>query len=428
MSSAEIQQDANVESAAEMVPEQPVNEDPSEMNQTSKNTLLSTTKQRMLNEDGEKIDIHTQDLKTKSQLAATASQMAGGTETAALNESGATKKKAKPAYLQSLNESEKQANFKVIENMNKKISFLKNPRYRVNKAPILMPDALKSKAAAEAAAQKSTSFRVEPPSLQFVDYQVNAVYEMPLKVTNVAGVSKRIKFIPPQSENFTVRNVKYPSGVTGDVAPGMSVTMLVVFSAPSFADFDDFVTFVAEEGSFKVPMRARRDPPQISLVNPMDCLNSWLGDRVDMAFRCVNTGGDGGFKFFCEKDEDDSKQTDTDTIRIGSFTLTPSEFYLYSGSALDVYVSFNPEKEGKLEENLILACDNQTSEFYKLTGYGAMIDLDIIAVDGKEVNFKENPFETVYFDNTNPTSESKRTIRVRNSSPILVPFHWSIFK
>ena len=147
-----------------------------------------------------------------------------------------------------------------------------------------------------------------------------------------------------------------------------------------------------------------------------------------MAFRCVNTGGDGGFKFFCEKDEDDSKQTDADTIRIGSFTLTPSEFYLYQGSAIDVYVSFNPEKEGKLEENLILACDNQTSEFYKLTGYGAMMDLDIIAVDNKEVNFKENPFETVYFENTNPTSENMRTIRVRNSSPILVPFHWSVYK
>ena len=143
--------------------------------------------------------------------------------------------------------------------------------------------------------------------MQFADYQVNAVYEMPLKVTNISRVLKRIKFIPPSSDNFTIKNSKYPSGTTGDIAPGMSITMSVVFSAPSFADFDDAITFVAEEGSFKVPLRARRDPPQISLVNPMDCLNSWLGDRVDMAFRCVNTGGDGGFKFFCEKDEDDSK-------------------------------------------------------------------------------------------------------------------------
>jgi len=56
---------------------------------------------------------------------------------------------------------------------------------------------------------------------------------------------------------------------------------------------------------------------------------------------------------------------------------------LYAGNAIDIYVSFTPEFEGQLEENLILACDNQTSEFYKLTGFGAMLDLDIVAVDGK---------------------------------------------
>ena len=85
----------------------------------------------------------------------------------------------------------------------------------------------------------------------------------------------------------------------------MSLSISIAFSAPSFADFDDVITFVTEETSFKIPMRARRDPPKITLVNPMDCLNSWLGDKVDMAFRCINTGGNGGFKFFCEKDEDD---------------------------------------------------------------------------------------------------------------------------
>jgi hypothetical protein len=160
----------------------------------------------------------------------------------------------------------------------------------------------------------------------------------------------------------------------------------------------------------------------------MNCLNSWIGDKVDMAFRCVNTGGDGGFKFFCERDEDDSKQTDFDNIKIGAFTLTPSEFYLYSGNAIDVYISFNPSVEGQLSENLILACDNQTSEFYKITGYGSMLDLEITHVDGKEVDFKTNPFETIFFENTNPTASSTRTLTVRNTSPITVPFHWSIYK
>lgn len=227
---------------------------------------------------------------------------------------------------------------------------------------------------------------------------------------------------------FTVRRVKYPSDKTGDVAPGMSLTFAVTFQAPSFADFDDFITFITEENSFKLPLRARRQPPHISLVNPMDCLNSWLGDRVDMAFRCVNTGGDGGFKFFCDKDEDDLKQTDAESIKIGSFTIHPAEFYLCSGNATDIYVTFQPEREGYLEEKLILACDNQTSEYYRVVGKGAMLDLDIVAVDNKEVDFKANPFETMYFENTNPTSESIRTIKIKNSSPIAVPYHWSVYR
>jgi len=81
--------------------------------------------------------------------------------------------------------------------MNKKISFLKNPRFKVNKSPIIMTDAMKNQAALEAQSIKVSSFRVEPPQLSFADYQVNSVYEMDLKITNVTGISKRIKFIPP---------------------------------------------------------------------------------------------------------------------------------------------------------------------------------------------------------------------------------------
>jgi hypothetical protein len=91
-------------------------------------------------------------------------------------------------------------------------------------------------------------------------------------------------------------------------------------------------------------------------------------------------------------------------------------------------VSFNPAEEGKKTENLILACDNNTSEPFQITGYGAMLDLEITHVDGKEVDFKKHPFSTVFFEDTNPTSQTKRTITIKNSSPILVPFHWSVFK
>jgi hypothetical protein len=219
--------------------------------------------------------------------------------------------------------------------------------------------------------QKKTSFRVEPTTVQFTDYEQNYVYEMDVKVTNRALVSKRIKFVPPATENFTVHKVKYADSNTGDLAPGMSLTFSVVFHPTQSSDYDDCITFVTEEDKFKLPLQGRRDPPNIDLINPMDCMNSWLGDKVDMAFRIMNKGGKGGFKFFCERDEDDARQQEQFVIKLNSFTLAPSEFFLQKNQAIDIIVAFQPEREGELIENLILACDNQTSQFRKLHGYGA---------------------------------------------------------
>jgi hypothetical protein len=57
-----------------------------------------------------------------------------------------------------------------------------------------------------------------------------------------------------------------------------------------------------------------------------------------------------------------------------------------------------------------------------------MLDLDIIEVDGKPVDLKENAMDTMFFENTNPTSEATRNIKIKNSSPIRVNYHWSIYK
>jgi hypothetical protein len=56
-----------------------------------------------------------------------------------------TKKAGKPAYMQSLSQQEKAENFKIIDNMSKKISYKKNPRYKINKAPILFTQVSYSK-------------------------------------------------------------------------------------------------------------------------------------------------------------------------------------------------------------------------------------------------------------------------------------------
>ncbi len=46
--------------------------------------------------------------------------------------------------MQSLNQQEKAENFKILDNMNKKISYKKNPRFKINKAPILFTKVMNS--------------------------------------------------------------------------------------------------------------------------------------------------------------------------------------------------------------------------------------------------------------------------------------------
>jgi hypothetical protein len=46
------------------------------------------------------------------------------------------KRKTKAAFLNSLNITEKEMNHKIIKNMNKRINYLRNPRFKETKAPI----------------------------------------------------------------------------------------------------------------------------------------------------------------------------------------------------------------------------------------------------------------------------------------------------
>ena len=43
----------------------------------------------------------------------------------------------KASYYSEMNETDKEINHKIIKNMNKRVNYLKNPRYKVNKNPNL---------------------------------------------------------------------------------------------------------------------------------------------------------------------------------------------------------------------------------------------------------------------------------------------------
>ena len=86
-------------------------------------------------------------------------------------------------------------------------------------------------------------------------------------------------------------NVKYPSSETGLIAPGLGLSILVRYAAPGLSDLDDEIVVITEEESFKIPVLARRTPPDFRMENPIIIPPCWLGVRSDKIIKCANLGG-----------------------------------------------------------------------------------------------------------------------------------------
>ena len=76
---------------------------------------------------------------------------------------------------------------------------------------------------------------------------------MSVQITNVSAVSKRIKYMPPPSKEFTIKKVKYPLG-KGLIAPGMPVIFTIHFLATSLSDFDDELVIISDVAAFSVKL------------------------------------------------------------------------------------------------------------------------------------------------------------------------------
>lgn len=78
----------------------------------------------------------------------------------------------------------------------------------------------------------------------------------------------------------------------------MSAIIKIRFHPSSLAEFDDQIAILSEDHILKVPLLARKEPPQLDLPASLDCQSCWLGDQVETKFVVTNTGGEAGYRFF----------------------------------------------------------------------------------------------------------------------------------
>ncbi len=388
-----------------------------------------------------------------------------------------------------MTEEEKEKNRKILYNMNLKLNFVKNPRYRnnipppkytdTNYQPINSPD---------------NAFSIEPQEVVFKDYQSGSIYQIDLKILNRTQLLTSFKYIPPMTEFFTIKNIIYPKKDSSLIAPGMYAKMQILFYAQTMDNFEDEIVILTEKIAFKVPLKAIRDKPAIILKNPLDCGKCLVGDKIEKHFLCKNNGGDAHFKFYIEGQENNEQKNypgvsqedlvgalqnnsvSNELLVVPPFTVFPQEFYLYKGMSQNISVTFCPIDEGIVEKKLILACDT-TKLQYILRGEQIKVDIIIKTLDGldmsqkylpkdseekkenenvnekielkeikeyvdndeekvekvpklqilNKISEKEEKLENLLFEDTYPFATRQRILVMKNISSLPIKYHWSIY-
>jgi hypothetical protein len=158
------------------------------------------------------------------------------------------RRKGVPDYYYQLNADQNEKNELIMQSMNTKINYLKNPRYKKDRAPIKYADAVVG-----TMRDPACPFRADPEVILFEDYSLNEIYSISMTLVNSDKVLRRVKFIPPSSGEFSIANVIYPTVETGLIAPGNHVVFEIFFKANSLADYDDELIIITEENNFRIP-------------------------------------------------------------------------------------------------------------------------------------------------------------------------------
>lgn len=95
--------------------------------------------------------------------------------------------------------------------------------------------------------------------LYFTNFEANKIYESEVKLVNRSKHIQRIKITPLQKKEFVVSNVKYPIEDSGDIAPGMQVSIFVRFKPTNLHDNEDELIVIVGDGVVRISIKAQRE-------------------------------------------------------------------------------------------------------------------------------------------------------------------------
>ena len=199
------------------------------------------------------------------------------------------KKKEKDKKAEKMTMEQLELEEKVMRRVQAPLAFARNPRF------VLPPRKPVSEAAPQPPRVASPDMWIlcKPERVNFTQYEVGGVYEIPLELHNVSALSRRVRILPTTTRFFSVTLISYLGEDSGMIAPGMHAVARVRFAPDSLADFDDVLVVQTEKESFPVPLTARRSAPSLTLPASLDAGYCFTGGSISVDFGAQNLGGAG---------------------------------------------------------------------------------------------------------------------------------------
>ncbi|RLN02400.1 hypothetical protein BBJ28_00005494 [Nothophytophthora sp. Chile5] len=368
---------------------------------------------------------------------------------------------------------EKRKNLVILERMQTKLDFVRNPRFAVpeptkSSKNQLLEQSADSTDVSERRSSPPPCFVVVPnPPITFTTYDVGGIYEQIVYVRNVGGLSRRARILPPGTLYFSMASVVFPEA-SGLVAPGMHVELRVRFAPDSRADYKDSFTIqyeteqsvapgstgtpgAAGAAELVVPLMAHREPPELTLPLVIHAQNTLVGGRSMTPLVCKNVGGKARFWLLSESawaqlerlqvvtsgmsaarstvDMLGSEQSDG-TMKVGPFRLTPNEMELDKGESVTFELTYTPSGVGEQRERFVMVCDNCLVRVFQLVGRGCQVELAARRVNETVIDAsiaEMGPLDRIFFpDELLVNARAQQTIVVANDTPLDVKFTWKI--
>ncbi|KAK1942077.1 Deleted in lung and esophageal cancer protein 1 [Phytophthora citrophthora] len=378
---------------------------------------------------------------------------------ATLTSSSTTEMEEEPLQASRLkmNPVEKRKNMVILERMQTKLDFVRNPRYTV-------PEQSRSNGSVRSSSVKPCFDIVPKPPIMFTNYDIGGIYEQVVYVRNTGYLSRHARIIPPATIFFSMASISYPEE-RGLVAPGMHIELRIRFAPDSRADYKDSFTAqyeteqvvspgatgtpgAAGSAELVVPLMARREPPELTLPLVIRAQNTLVGGRSVTPLNCRNLGGKARFWLMSESAWSQlenlqigisptrsavellNRDYALGTMDVGPFGITPNDIELDKGESVAFDLVYTPSGVGEQREKFVMVCDNCLVRVFQIVGRGCQVDVAATLVNDVPIESGVTgmgPLDRIFFPyEVLVNSKAQQSIVITNETPIDVKFSWKI--